>query len=299
MIEIGLAAALLGRRVRGGRVEELLLRGVLGGPHLPREAEVAKLGGAFRGDEDVLGLDVAVDEAVLERVAETARDLPGDVERPFLRQPSRLVDLLEERLAGDVLHDEVIAAVGLAAVEGADDVLVGDLRGGARFLEEVLDIRPIFREVRRKELDRDEPVEAFLPRQVDVAHAARAQPPLETESGDVDRQVGRRRHASEAARGFGMGGAGGRVRSLGRSVLLCGRERLLARGTGDFPRAGGGRGLEGMAARASHRRGPLIHSRLLCRWIDSGKPLRRRPAPRPLTYSYVSPAPVGVTSIMY
>src|ERR1043166_8225121 len=125
MIETGLSAALLGRGVCGRRVEELLLRRALARADVARETEVADLHDPVCGDEDVLRLDVAMDEAVLERMAQSARDLAGDLERASLGQPLLLVDLLEERLARDIFHDEVVAAVRLAAVVGADDVFVG------------------------------------------------------------------------------------------------------------------------------------------------------------------------------
>jgi len=82
-----------------------------------RDAEVEQLGNAFRSDEHVRGLDVAMDHLFLVRVVDGVADRPkqfetiGDVE---LVRGSITV----ERLSFDELHHEVRQAVVCrAAVE--------------------------------------------------------------------------------------------------------------------------------------------------------------------------------------
>ena len=61
-------------------------------------------------DEDVLGLDVAVDDAALVGGAERARDLDRVGDRLGDRQPAVAADAVLERLALDVLEDDVRAS---------------------------------------------------------------------------------------------------------------------------------------------------------------------------------------------
>ncbi len=81
-----------------------------------------------------------------------------------------------QRAAGDVLHRDVVGAVPLAAVEDADDVRVRQ-RGGARGLApEALDELLVFGEVVVQDLDGDLAAEQLVLGEVDVGHAARAEP---------------------------------------------------------------------------------------------------------------------------
>ena len=60
------------------------------------------------GDEDVLGLEVAVDDAGLVDGGEPLRDLAADVAAELLGDPLQLLEEVAERLALDVLHDEEV-----------------------------------------------------------------------------------------------------------------------------------------------------------------------------------------------
>ena len=62
------------------------------------------------GDEDVLGLHVAVDDALRVRRREPVAGLDQDVEQPV--DGHRLLDQLVERSAVEELHAHVDAAVG-------------------------------------------------------------------------------------------------------------------------------------------------------------------------------------------
>ncbi len=145
-----LAADLLGARVlgrhhrqhRGGR------RGVGVDPdrQQPGDAEVEELRRAVRRDQDVVGLQVAVDDEVLVRVLDGGAHFHEQGEAiPRIEAP--LVAIQRDRASIDVLHHQVgLTLRGRAAVEDGRDVRVlqerqdltllakpplGVLRGGA------------------------------------------------------------------------------------------------------------------------------------------------------------------------
>ena len=125
---------------------------------------------------DVLGRDVAMDEAhrveVLESVERLDRDLDGEARRhrAVLRDP-----LLDVR-AVDELPDHVVGAVvELGEVVQHRQVLVLDHRGGARFLEEALQPLIVGGDVRPHDLDDAQLVEMDVADLEDLAHAADAE----------------------------------------------------------------------------------------------------------------------------
>jgi hypothetical protein len=63
-----------------------------------------------------------VDDAAAVRVAERARDLDREPDRLAYRQRALTADELLQVLAVDVLEDDELAAVLLAAVDDGDDV---------------------------------------------------------------------------------------------------------------------------------------------------------------------------------
>ena len=86
-------------------------------------------------EEEVAGLDVAVDEACGVRVLEAGADLHSEVDDASPgRAAPRPVELVRERAAVHVLHDDVRVAVVLARVVDLDDVGVGEAapRGAPR-----------------------------------------------------------------------------------------------------------------------------------------------------------------------
>ena len=95
---------------------------VLGGAERAGDAEVGDEGGAVGGEEQVLGLDVAVDHAVPVRVLERAGGLGGDPERRIDRQLPLPPEPVTERLALDERHGEPQPAGALARVEHGEDV---------------------------------------------------------------------------------------------------------------------------------------------------------------------------------
>ena len=99
------------------------------------QAEVQDLDPPVAGDEEVLGLEVAVDDALGVRGGEPPRDLDRVVERLAQRQRAAR-HALAQRLAFEQLGDHVRRAVVRADVVDGEDVRVVERAGGARLLLE-------------------------------------------------------------------------------------------------------------------------------------------------------------------
>ena len=126
-----LAAHLLGRHVahraedRPGHGAAHRRRGADVGPESlgsrPREAEIEDLQPPVAGEEEVLGLEVAVHDAPLVRRGEAARDVDAEVDDLAHRQPAA-TQPLAQRLALQELHDRVRLAALVAEVMDREDV---------------------------------------------------------------------------------------------------------------------------------------------------------------------------------
>jgi len=163
-------AHLLGRHVRG-RPDEHAGGGDLGGHGSARDAEVEQLDGVepVADEEQVRGLQVAVDDAAgvrgCERVGDAARDRErlGDAEGPVIAEALRQVPAVQP------LHRQVARAVGHhAVVEVPHDALVVDRRQDDRLPGEALDVRVGGRD----ELDGDRRARRAVTRAIDVPHPA-------------------------------------------------------------------------------------------------------------------------------
>jgi hypothetical protein len=124
--------------------------------------------------QDVLRLDVAVDDAVRVRLAERVGDLARDAQRLVDRKLALAVELVAQRLAGDVRHHVVQQPVGLPRVEEWQDVRVLQPRGGADLGEEPLAAER-GTEVGVEHLDGDVALVAEIVREIDRGHPARAE----------------------------------------------------------------------------------------------------------------------------
>ncbi len=139
-----------------------------------RQAEVEDLDVAVPADEEVLGLQVPMDDALLVRRGET----PGNLERVvhgLLLGDRAGVELPAQRLAFQKLHDGVRDAVLVAEIVDRQDVLMGERRDRLRLALEPGERVGIGRDGLREDLDRDLPIELPIPRPVDLPHPARAQ----------------------------------------------------------------------------------------------------------------------------
>jgi len=151
------------------------------------DAEVDDLRHALGAHQDVVGADVAVHDVeqlpvlVLELVglvqarARVGQDTQQHARRNGHPGLGARTAELRERVAVDVLHDEVEHVVLLAQVDDARDVEVLDPGRDARFVEEHLPEAVVGRVLRQDRLDGHELLEAVLStlaRDPDAGHAA-------------------------------------------------------------------------------------------------------------------------------
>ncbi len=101
-------------------------------------------------EQNVVGLDVAMDHAVRMRIRERGADLAQNQQRGGDRhRPRRRLEALRERLAIDEGHDEEDQPIALIDRVDRHDVRVRELCGCLGFLQEPApDVRPE-REIRR------------------------------------------------------------------------------------------------------------------------------------------------------
>ena len=143
------------------------------------DAEVEQLDALTAADlgvgdqEDVVGLEIAMDDADPVRGAQRRGDLPRDACGDQRGELSEALESRAERFALEELHDDVRVARGREPeVVDLDDARVADRRRGARLVEEALHDPGIARELREQHLHRRQPTERRVYRLVDDAHAA-------------------------------------------------------------------------------------------------------------------------------
>ena len=165
LVEVGLRR----REGRAGRFGNVAQR-----QRSLRQAEIQDLRGPAVHEEDVRGLDVAVHDSLRVRGIQAVGDLDADLQE--LRNLDGLDgDAVLEGLAFEQFHRDERPAFELADVVDRADVGVIEGRCRARFPAKPLDRLRIPGNVVRKELQRDIPAEARVPRLVDHAHAAPTQ----------------------------------------------------------------------------------------------------------------------------
>ena len=127
------------------------------------------------GDEEVLRLQVAVDDAAPVRGGQAARDLLRRGSSALRSGSGPRDNRAAQRLAVEQLGDHVRLPVGGADVVDRDDVGIVERRGGARLLLEAVQPVGVGGEVGRQHLDGDVAVEAVVAGAIDLAHPAGAQ----------------------------------------------------------------------------------------------------------------------------
>lgn len=137
------------------------------------EAEIEDFGVAARGDEDVRGLDVAMNDAAgmggVERVGDVDRNVEERVE---LQRTCG--DEVFESLAFEIFHDdEGMAILRADFVDGADIRMI-ERRSGAGFAAEAFEGLRIVGNIFGKKLDGDEAAELEVFGFVDDAHPTAA-----------------------------------------------------------------------------------------------------------------------------
>jgi hypothetical protein len=104
-------------------------------------------------------LHIAVHDAVLVRERKPARYLMDECKRLVDRQLPLAVDELLEVLTLDVLEDDELPPLELAAVDDRDDVRMVQLRERPCLTAETLDVLRVIRVVVVQDLDRDRALE--------------------------------------------------------------------------------------------------------------------------------------------
>jgi len=111
-----------------------------------------------------------VNESLAVRAVERVGDLDADLEQLGERErPAG--EPVGERFALEMLHDEVVHPVLVPHVEERADVRVVEARDDARLALEALARLGAHRQVPLEDLDGDGPVQARVPRPVDLAHS--------------------------------------------------------------------------------------------------------------------------------
>ena len=125
-IDVGLAVGYVASRLLRSdimhRADRLIGHGAGRLVREARDAEVGHLDGAVLKQHDVLRLDVAVDDAALVRVLQSAQHLRGEMERVLPFDDALTVDILLKGDAVDILHHDILDHVAEADVVHLYDV---------------------------------------------------------------------------------------------------------------------------------------------------------------------------------
>ena len=147
------------------------------GANLRRQTEIQHLHRPVRRNLHVVGLDVAMDDALPVRGVQCLRDLPQDGQRRLQRQRP-LAPLFPhpaaEAVAFHVVHDEIIVPrvhVPLQCL-ASGDVRVGQFRDKGVVVPHVLHLSGVVGDFRRQALDRNFRIANCVKAFIDDAHAA-------------------------------------------------------------------------------------------------------------------------------
>ena len=257
---------LLGRHVRGG-AEAIAGPGQRRAPRSiesPRDAEIGDLHASVRAHQDVLGLDVAMHEALLVRIAEPREHALEHAEQ--LREAQLLRRLLEPRAQRptlEELHDDVRQAVVLEEVMDRDDVRVTQRRHHLRLAREAQHELRVIRAMHPQLLERHVAAESRVPREMHDRHAPSTKLIEDLVASDRPLDVTHRYEGSPATVGRqAASGSGDRLARIGLGRIGLGRIGLGriggAAGIRLRARIRGIRGIRGRLPRVSIARGVRV-----------------------------------------
>ncbi len=141
-----------------------------------RQTKVSHLRRAVGWNENVLGLDVAVNNADAVGGAQCLKNVGCVAQRLWDRESALRAQKLAQIGAVDELHDEETLTRDHALIKHGDDARMNDACSGARLAPESGDEILGVCQVRVHDLERDGPIKAFILRDVDGGHAATRQP---------------------------------------------------------------------------------------------------------------------------
>jgi hypothetical protein len=137
------------------------------------DAEIKDFGTTLGGDENVAGLEVAVNNAEFVGLLKSLRDLRREREQILFSHWAGSENL-RQRSALDAFHDDEIGPTLRVEFVDCGDIRMIELGEKKRFLAEVPARSFILEEAEREDFDGDVAVEAFVARAVDFAHTADA-----------------------------------------------------------------------------------------------------------------------------
>ena len=138
------------------------------------QSEIENLDATVLCDEQVFGLQIAMNDAHVMCRRQSATNLDGVLDN-FLGRQRALGGRAAQRLAFQELRDDVRLAVVCAKVVHGDDVGVVQRGGRTGFLLESAEPIGVGTEDQRHDLDRNVPAEPRIVRPIYLAHAAGAE----------------------------------------------------------------------------------------------------------------------------
>ena len=196
-----------------------------------RDTEVGDLHAPLRVEQDVLGLDVAVENAFLVGELERLTNLRHDGQRLGGREASSLHGLAQVHTV-HVFHQQIVEAARLPKVEDADDVRMVQPRERAALAIETLGEVRVVRERVRQQLERDEAVEVRLAGLEHEAHAAAPDQFNDLELGKGDGEAFERGNLRRGGRRGFRSGCRGEHALRAKALRRFGRHGRAALGTG-------------------------------------------------------------------
>ena len=133
-------------------------------------AEVGDLHHTVSAHEDVSRLDVAVNDSVVVREGECARDVAGDVRRLSVGELLAFLQDLGKRFSAHVLHSDEVGVVDLAPVVDGDDVWMLQTSRGLSFATEPFHECWICRVFGKQNLQRNRTIEQGVVGEEDLGH---------------------------------------------------------------------------------------------------------------------------------
>ena len=160
-------------------------------PMVKRATPKSMIFTAVAGEEDVGGLDVAVDDAGLVGVGQPVQHRHHDRHLALQGEGRGGAHGVEQVVALEELHRDVGRAVGVVAeVEDGHHVGVHHARDRARLALEAVLLLGVARDLGQHDLERDVALEERVVGVVDDAHGARAEAAQDVVLADTRREVG-------------------------------------------------------------------------------------------------------------